>query len=87
LILAVFYPVGMFEEKVIWPVLARRSNGASSQLQLKSVRLGRFGHTFEVAEGGSEFRLTVYGPRRRVERALSLLPRPPFSLDGSQAGS
>ncbi len=76
IIAAVVYPIARYEETAIWPILARRSVEPGLELQLRSVAYGRFGHTLLAATDGKELKLTVYGSRKRLTKALEVLREP-----------
>ncbi|SRR5712691_5562838 len=76
IIATVLIPIAHFEEAAIWPILAWRSVEPGLELQLRSVAYGRFGHTLLAATDGKELKVTVYGSRKRLTKALEVLREP-----------
>jgi hypothetical protein len=82
-VLAIFILIGSLQQGMILNRLARREGSTSEELQLKSVKLGRFGQSLVVGAVGGDFALTVYSSRRRFARALRTLGR----LQGGQGSA
>ena len=72
-VLVIFILIGSLQQGRILNRLARREGGTSEELQLKSFKFGRFGHSLVVGAVGGDFALTVYCSRRRFARALTTL--------------
>jgi hypothetical protein len=94
LLLAVSFPIMLFEVYAIWSAVAQKYFGSGQGLHptwgrstrrdpfqgasygqvlhVKSVRYRGFHASLFVEAEGKDFEVTLYGPRRRVEKALAL---------------